>query len=128
MLGIEPKNNVVPNVSTSLTQSDNTTETPLNKSDVNVSTLSPEKLKDKEASKGMTGDLDDKDENSIEKKDQSTVIVNVKDMDSDDVLINQRLAPGIAKRLKNRKGQAIESSYTPSKSLRKRASVGPKKR
>ncbi|KAI5397160.1 hypothetical protein KIW84_063112 [Lathyrus oleraceus] len=76
----------------------------------------------------MTGDLDDKDENTVKKKDQSTDIVNIEDMDFDDVPIGQRLTPGITKRLKNRKGQAIESSSTHSKSLRKRASVGPTKR
>ncbi|XP_050915065.1 uncharacterized protein LOC127130024 [Lathyrus oleraceus] len=76
----------------------------------------------------MTGDLAGKDEKSIEKKDQYTDIVNIEDVDSDDVPISQRLAPGITKRLKNRKGQAVESSSTPFKSLRKRASVGPTKR
>lgn len=76
----------------------------------------------------MIGNLADKDENSVEKKDQSTAIVNLEDLDSDDVLIVQRLASGIAKILKNRKGQPIESSSTPSKSLRKRASVSTTKR
>ncbi|XP_050909774.1 uncharacterized protein LOC127123616 [Lathyrus oleraceus] len=41
---------------------------------------------------------------------------------------SQRLTPRIDKRFNNIKGQAIESSSTPSKSLRKRASVGPTKR
>lgn len=49
-------------------------------------------------------------------------------MDSDDVPIKQSLAPSIAKRLKNRKGQVVGSSSTPSKSVRKKASVGPTKR
>lgn len=49
-------------------------------------------------------------------------------MDSDVIPIGQRLAPRIAKRLKNIKGQATESSSTPSKYLRKRANVGPTKR
>ncbi|KAI5417870.1 hypothetical protein KIW84_042482 [Lathyrus oleraceus] len=128
VLGIEPKIDVVPDVSTSLAQPDNTTETLMDKSDVNVSTLSPEKLKDKERSEGMTGDLDNKDKNSIEKKDQPTDMVNIEDLDSDDVPIGQILAPCISKILKNRKCQAIESSSTPSKSIRKRASGGPKKR
>lgn len=43
VLGIELKTSVVPDVSTSLAQPDNTTETPLDKYDVNVSTQSPEK-------------------------------------------------------------------------------------
>lgn len=90
---------------------------------MNVSTLSPKKSKDKEGYKGMTGDLADKDENSVDKKDKSTHIVNIEDLDSDDVPISQRLAPGIAKRLNNRKGQVIEPSSTPSKYLGKRDSL-----
>ena len=101
---------------------------PLDKSNVNVSTLSPEKSKDKEGSEVMTSDPADKDENFVEKKDQPTDIVNIEDLNSDDVPIGQRLAPRIAKRLKNKKGQDIESSSTPFKSLRKIASVGPTKR
>lgn len=76
----------------------------MGKSDVNVSMLSPKKLKDKEESDGMSSDLADKDENPIEKKDQPTNIVNIEDLDSGDVPIGQRLAPGTTKRLKNRKG------------------------
>ncbi|XP_050908498.1 uncharacterized protein LOC127122157 [Lathyrus oleraceus] len=78
VLGIEPKT-VVPDVSTSLTQPDNTTETPLDKFDVHVHTLSPEKLKDKEEANGMCGDLDDKEENFVEKKDQYVDIMNIED-------------------------------------------------
>ncbi|KAI5408741.1 hypothetical protein KIW84_054540 [Lathyrus oleraceus] len=100
----------------------------MDKSNVNVSTLYPEKSKDKEESDGMPGGLADKEGNSIDKNDQSTNIVNIEDLDSNHVPIGQRLAPGIAKRLKNKKGQAIESSSTPSKSLRRRNSVGPTKR
>lgn len=85
VLGIDPKTNVVPDVSTSLAQHYNTTETSMDKSDVNVSTLSPKKSKDKERFEGMTGDLDDKDENSVEKKDQPTDIVNIEDLDPNDV-------------------------------------------
>lgn len=47
VLGVDPKTNVVPYVSTSLAQPDNNTENPRDKSDVNAPTLSPEKLKDK---------------------------------------------------------------------------------
>ncbi|XP_050919429.1 uncharacterized protein LOC127136972 [Lathyrus oleraceus] len=75
----------------------------------------------------MSSDLDEKEENSIEKKDQYIDIVNIDDLDSDDETIGKRLAPGIAKRLKNIKGKAIESSSTPLKSLRRRTSVGPTK-
>ncbi|XP_050920169.1 uncharacterized protein LOC127137791 [Lathyrus oleraceus] len=128
VLGIDPKTNVVPSVSTSLAQLDNNTENPMEKFDVNVPTPSPEQSKDKERSEEMTGDLGDKDKNPIEKNDQPTDIVNIEELGSDDVPIGQRLDPGIAKRLKNKKGQAIESSSTPSKSIRKRASVGPTKR
>ncbi|XP_050876887.1 uncharacterized protein LOC127080617 [Lathyrus oleraceus] len=109
-------------------QPDNTTETPMDKSDVNVSTQSPEKSKDKEESDGIPGGLDEKEGNSIDKNDQSTNIVNIEDLDSNHVPIGQRLAPRIAKMLKNKKGQAIESSSTPCKSLRRRTSVGPTKR
>lgn len=49
-------------------------------------------------------------------------------MDSNDVPIGKKLDPGIAKRLKNRKGQAVGSSSTPSKYVRNKASVGPTKR
>lgn len=87
-------------------------------------TQSPEKSKDKEDSEGMSGDLVDKEENSIEKKDQSTYIINIDDMNSDDEPIGKRLTPGITKRLKNRKCKAVESSIMPSKSLRRRTSVG----
>lgn len=38
------------------------------------------------------------------------------------------MAPGITKRLKNRKGQAVGSSSTPTKFVRKKASVGPTKK
>ncbi|XP_050909125.1 uncharacterized protein LOC127122893 [Lathyrus oleraceus] len=128
VLRIELKTGVVLDVSTSLAQPNNTTKTPLDKSDVNVSTHSPKKSKDKEDSDGMSGDLADKEENSIEIKDQSTNIVNIDDLDFDNVLIRQRLALGIAKRLKNRKGKSVEPSNRPSKSLKRRTSVGPTKR
>lgn len=75
----------------------------------------------------MAGDLADKEANSTEKKDQSTDIVNIYDLDSDDEPIGKRLSPGITKRLKNRKGKVVESSNTPSKYLRRRSSVGPTK-
>ncbi|XP_050885345.1 uncharacterized protein LOC127090138 [Lathyrus oleraceus] len=71
--------------------------------DVDKNIHSLEKSKDKEDSDGMSGDLAEKEANSVEKKDQSTDIVNIDDMDSDDVPIGQRLAPGITKRLKNKK-------------------------
>lgn len=60
----------------------------------------------------MSGDLSNKEENSGEKKDQSIDIVNVGNLDSDDEPIGKRLALGIAKRLRNRKGKAVESSST----------------
>lgn len=72
VLGIEPKNGVVSDVSISLAQPGNITETHLDKFGVNMSTQSPEKYKEKEESDGMSGDLADKEENSIERKDQST--------------------------------------------------------
>ncbi|XP_050897684.1 uncharacterized protein LOC127104541 [Lathyrus oleraceus] len=125
VLAIDPKTNVVTDVSTSLAQPDKNIENPMDKSDVNVPTLSPEKLKDKERFEEMIGDLNDKDKIPIEKNDQPTNIVNIVELDSDDVPIGRRLAPGISKRLKNKKGQVIESSSIPSKFSRKVASVGP---
>lgn len=127
VLGIEPKIGVMLNVSTSLTQPDNTTKIPLDKYDFNVFTQSPKTSKDKKDSDGMSGDLADKKENSTKKKDQSTNIVNIDDLDSDDVAIGQILDLRIAKRLKNRKGKAVESSGMPSKYIRRRTSVGPTK-
>ncbi|XP_050919117.1 uncharacterized protein LOC127136624 [Lathyrus oleraceus] len=97
VLGIEPKTGVVSDVSTSLAQPDNTTETRLDKFDVNVSTQSYEKSEDKEDSDGKSSYLADKEENSIEKKDQSPDIVNINDLDSDDEPIGKRLAPRISK-------------------------------
>ena len=94
---------------------------------MNAPTLSPEKSQDKERSGEMTNDLGDQDKNLVEKNDQPTDIVNVEELDSDDVPIGQRLAPGIAKRLKKIKGQVVESSSTPSISVRNKASVGPTK-
>lgn len=64
----------------------------------------------------------------VEKNDQPTDIVNIEELDSDDVPIRKRLAPGIAKRLKNIKGQAVGSSNAPSKSVRNKAIVDPTKR
>lgn len=75
----------------------------------------------------MSDDLGDKDKNPVEKNDQPTNIVNVEELDSGDVPIGQRLTPGIAKRLKNKKGQVVESSSTPSKSFRNKASLSPTK-
>ncbi|XP_050916171.1 uncharacterized protein LOC127131285 [Lathyrus oleraceus] len=99
----------------------------LDKSDVNMSTQSPEKYEDKEDFDGMSGDLADKEENYVERKDQSTNIMNIDDLDSDDEPIGKRLAPGIAKMLKNKKGKAVESSSTSSKSLSRITSVGTTK-
>ncbi|XP_050889833.1 uncharacterized protein LOC127095145 [Lathyrus oleraceus] len=127
VLGIEPKTVVVPDGSTSLAQPDNPAKTPLDKSDANRFTQSPEKLEEKDYSNGMSSFLANKEENSVEKKDQYINIVNIDDLDSDDEPIGKILAPGIAKRLKNRKGKGIESSNTPSKSLKRRTSVRPTK-
>ncbi|KAI5408008.1 hypothetical protein KIW84_054024 [Lathyrus oleraceus] len=127
VLGIEPKTGIVPYISTSLGQTDNPTKTPLDKSDGNVSTQSPEKSEEKDDSDGTFGDLSDKEENSVEKKDQSTDIENIDDLDSDDEPIGKILSPGISKRLKRRKGKAVESSSKPSKSLKRSTSVGPTK-
>ncbi|XP_050876793.1 uncharacterized protein LOC127080517 [Lathyrus oleraceus] len=108
VLGIDPKKNVVPDVSISLTQPDNNTKNPRDNPDVHAQTLSPEKSQDKERSEDITNDLD---KNLV---DQPTYLVNIEDLDSDDVPIG--------------KGQVVRSSNTPSKSIRKKTSVGPTKR
>lgn len=86
---------------------------------ITTHTLSPEKSQDKERFKDITNELD---KNHV---DQPTDIFNIEELDSDDVPTRKILAPDIAKRLKNRKGQVVGSSNTPSKSVRKKASVGP---
>ncbi|XP_050920391.1 uncharacterized protein LOC127138028 [Lathyrus oleraceus] len=125
VLGIDPKLNVMSDVKTSLAQSDFNTENPIDNPDMHAPTLSPEKSQDKERSEDITNELGNKDKNIV---DQSTNIVNIEGLDSDDIPIGQRLALGIAKRLRNRKGQVVGSSRTPSKSVRNKASVGPTKR
>ncbi|XP_050890781.1 uncharacterized protein LOC127096228 [Lathyrus oleraceus] len=61
---------------------------------------SPEKYEDIEDSDGMSGDLANKEENFVEKKEN---IMSIDDLDSDDELVGKILAPGIAKRLKSKK-------------------------
>lgn len=85
-------------------------------------TLSPEKSQDKERSDDIINKLGNKDKNHV---DQPTDIVNIEELDSDDIPIGQRLAPGISKRLNSWKGQVVGSSSTPSKYVRKKANVGP---
>ncbi|KAI5386666.1 hypothetical protein KIW84_072988 [Lathyrus oleraceus] len=83
------------------------------------------KSQDKERLEGILNELGNKDNNPV---DQPTDIGNNEELDSDDGPIGQRLAPSISKRLKNRKGQVVGSSNTPSKSVRKKANIGPTKR
>ncbi|XP_050916418.1 uncharacterized protein LOC127131544 [Lathyrus oleraceus] len=123
VLGIDPKTNVVPIVSISLAQPDNNTDNPINDPDVHASTLSPEKSQDR--SDDIMNEMGNKDKNHVG---QPTDIVNIEDLDSDDVHIGKILAPSISKMFKNRKGQVVGSSNTPSKSVRKKAIVGPTKR
>ncbi|XP_050914639.1 uncharacterized protein LOC127129517 [Lathyrus oleraceus] len=129
VLGIDPKTNVTPDVSISLAQPDNNYENTRNDLDVHAPTLSLslslEKYQDKERPEYILNELGNKDKNSI---DQPNDIVNIEELDSDYVPIGKRLSPGIAKRLKNKKGQVVWSSSTPSKSFRKKANVGPTKR
>ncbi|XP_050887278.1 uncharacterized protein LOC127092446 [Lathyrus oleraceus] len=107
-----------------VTALNNSFKNPINDPDVHASTLSPEKSQDKERSEDILNELGNKDKNLV---DQPTYIINIEELDSDDVSIGQRLAPGIAKRLKNRKDQAVGSSNTPSKFVRKKDNVGPTK-
>lgn len=69
--------------------------------------------------------MGEKDKNLVN---QTTDIVNIEELDFDDVPTGQRLAPGKAKRLENRKGQVVGSSITPSKYVKNKASVSPIKR
>ncbi|KAI5401186.1 hypothetical protein KIW84_065871 [Lathyrus oleraceus] len=124
LLGIDPKINVVPDVS-SLAHPDNNTKSPRDNPDEHAPTLSPEKSQDKERPEDITNELVNNDKNHV---DQPIDIVNIEELNFDDIPIGQRLTPDIAKRLKNRKGQDVGSSNTSSKSVRKKASVGPTKR
>ncbi|XP_050878659.1 uncharacterized protein LOC127082464 [Lathyrus oleraceus] len=120
VLGIEHKTGVVSDVSTSLAQTDNPIETPQGKSNENVSTQSPEKSEEKDDSDGMSGDLSNKEENSREKKDQSIDTVNVGNLDYDDEPIGKKLALGIAKRLRNRKGKAVVTPVSKKRSPKRK--------
>ena len=62
------------------------------------------------------------------KKDQSTDMLNVDGLDSDDESIRKKLAPGIVKRLRNRKGKAVVSISKLSKASKKNTKVGHDKR
>ncbi|XP_050896478.1 uncharacterized protein LOC127103258 [Lathyrus oleraceus] len=132
ILGIEPKSDLVSDVTTSLAQTNHPIEIPLEKSDgksdsESVPIKSPEKYEEKDDYDSMFVDISDKEENSGVKKDQSTDIVNVDYLDSDDEPIGKRLAPGIVKRLKSRKGKVVESTSKSPKAPKKSRSVGPSK-
>lgn len=131
-LGIDPKSDVVLDVTTSLAQTDHPIETALEKYDGNfdgesISIKSLEKYEEKDDSNSIFVDTSDKEENSGVKKDQSIDIVNVDDLDSDDDPIGKRLAPGTDKRLKSRKGKILESTSKSPKAPKKSTSVGPAK-
>lgn len=120
-------------VTTSLAQTDHSIETPLEKSDgksdsESVPVKSPEKSEEKDDSDSMFINVYDKEENVGVKKDQSTDIVNVEDLDFDDDPIGKRLAQGVAKRLKSRNGKGVESIRKPPNIPKKSTSVGPAKR
>lgn len=72
-------------------------------------------------------DKEDKKESVGVKKYQSTYIVNIDDLYSDDEYIGKKLAPGIDKRLKKRKGKVVVSASKPSKASKKSVGVGPAK-
>lgn len=61
------------------------------------------------------------------KKDKYINIVNVDDLNSDDEPIEKRLAPSIAKRLRNRTGKDVASTSKPSKAPKKSFVVIPAK-
>ncbi|XP_050896386.1 uncharacterized protein LOC127103151 [Lathyrus oleraceus] len=133
ILGIESNSDVVSDVTTSLAQTDHSIETLPEKYDgksnsESVIVKSPKKYKEKDDSNCMFVDISDKEENVGVKKDQSTYIVNVEDLDSDDESIGKRLAIGVAKRLKSRKGKVVKSISKYPKAPNKSTSVGPAKR
>ncbi|XP_050917850.1 uncharacterized protein LOC127135075 [Lathyrus oleraceus] len=104
ILNVEPKSDVMSDVTTSLGQADHPIETSLEKYDgksdsESFSIKSPK--------------------NSDEKDDFDIMFVDMSDKD--------RLAPGIAKRLKNRKGKVVESTRKPPKATKTSQSVGPAK-
>ncbi|XP_050889927.1 uncharacterized protein LOC127095256 [Lathyrus oleraceus] len=116
ILNAEPKSDVVSDVTTSLTQTDHPIETSLEKSDGKydsefVPIKSLEKSEEKDDSDSMSVDMSDKEENFGVKKDQSTNIVNVDDLDSNDDPI----------------GKVVKSTSKPPKALKKSTSVGPAK-
>ncbi|KAI5387401.1 hypothetical protein KIW84_073508 [Lathyrus oleraceus] len=93
ILGIESNSDVVSDVTTSLAQTDHSIETLPEKYDgksnsESVIVKSPKKYKEKDDSNCMFVDISDKEENVGVKKDQSTYIVNVEDLDSDDESID----------------------------------------
>lgn len=61
VLGIDPKTNIVPDVSTSLSQPDNNTENHRENPNMHTPTLSPEKSQDKERSEDIIDELGNKD-------------------------------------------------------------------
>ncbi|KAI5416626.1 hypothetical protein KIW84_041597 [Lathyrus oleraceus] len=92
ILGIEPKFVVVPNVTTSLAQTNHPVETSLEKYDgKSNSEFVPIKPPKKSEEKNDFDSMSDKEENSGVKKDQSTNIVNIDDLDYDDEFIDETI-------------------------------------
>ena len=67
------------------------------------------------------------EENPGIRKEKSIVIVNVIKLGSNEELVTKNLAPGIAKRLKNKRGKVMMNEGTPSKTAKKKFIVGPTK-
>lgn len=112
VLGIDPKTNVMSDVSTSLSQLDNNTENPRDNPDVHAPTLFPEKSQDKERSKDITNELGNNDKNHI---DQPNDFVNIEELDSDDVPIGKRLVLGISKGWGIEKAKLLDPPALPKK-------------
>lgn len=148
----DPGSGVVPDVATSLAQPDHPVETTqqnshgesdnefvpiesLEKSQEDVSEaelVGGEKDDSNDESMYVEGNKDlsnkeDKEENTGVKMYQSTDIINIDDLDSNDEPIRKKLAPGIAKRLKNMKEKVVMSASKPSKASKKNVGVGPAK-
>ncbi|XP_050889871.1 uncharacterized protein LOC127095188 [Lathyrus oleraceus] len=73
-------------------------------------------------------DVSGEEENPSRRKEKSTIIVNVDELDSNEEPIAKNLPPGIAKRMKNRRGKVLMNEGTPSKTSKKKVVVGPTKR
>lgn len=72
-------------------------------------------------------DVSNDEESLGGRKEKSNVIVNLNELDSDEETIAKNMAPGIAKRLKNRISKVVMTEGMPSKASKKHVGVGSTK-